>query len=75
MKEPWIYLRKRVRVLGHFEKEILVCPPILRQKLFTSADLDIDHDPSSTTAKDSFHGTSISLFQHHTSDQHGIDNG
>ena len=65
------------RVLKHFEKENLVCPPILRQKLFTSAALDnIDHDPSSTTtAEDSFHGTGISLFQHHTSEQHGIDNG
>ena len=58
------------RVLKHFEKENLVFPPILRQKLFTSAALDnIDHDPSSTTAEDSFHGTGISLFQHHTSEQ------
>ena len=33
--------------------------------LFTSAAIDnIDHNPSSNTAKSSFHGTSISIFQH-----------
>ena len=61
------------RVLEHFEENQLVCPPILKRNLFTSAALDnIDHDPSSTTAEDSFHGTGISLFQHHTSEQSGF---
>ena len=33
--------------------------------LFTTAAVDIiDHNPSSTSAHDSFHGTVISLFQH-----------
>jgi len=42
----------------------LVCPSQLRHGLFTVGALDnIDHNPSSTTAKDSFHGTGISLFQ------------
>ena len=37
----------------------------LRLGLFSTAAVDnIDHNPSSTTAKDSFHGTGISLFQH-----------
>ena len=46
-------------------KEIgIVCPIQLRHGLFTVGALDnIDHNPSSTTAKDSFHGTGISLFQ------------
>ncbi|KAI8486964.1 hypothetical protein Bbelb_352240 [Branchiostoma belcheri] len=36
--------------------EQVVCPPILRRQLFMTAAVDnIDHNPSSTTAKDSFH--------------------
>ena len=34
---------------------------------------NIDHDPSSTTATGSFHGTSISLIQHTT--EEGYDMG
>ena len=46
-------------------KEIgIVCPIQLRHGLFTVGALDnIDHNPSSTTAKYFFHGTGISLFQ------------
>lgn len=33
----------------------------------------IDHNPSSRTAKDSFHGTAISLTEHPTNDFSGID--
>lgn len=37
----------------------------MRGSVFTTAAVDnIDHNPSSTTAKESFHGTAISLFQH-----------
>ncbi|CAC5413700.1 unnamed protein product [Mytilus coruscus] len=32
---------------------------------------NIDHNPSATTAKDSFYGTGISLFQHMTSEEQG----
>ena len=48
-----------------FTKEIgLVCPIQLHHGLFIVGALDnLDHNPSSTTAKDSFHGTGISLFQ------------
>ena len=35
---------------------------------------NIDHNPSSTTAKDSFHGTGISLFQHPSASSPGINN-
>ncbi|KAL9953155.1 hypothetical protein ACROYT_G040525 [Oculina patagonica] len=34
---------------------------------------NIDHNPSSRTAKDSFHGTAISLTEHPTNDFGGID--
>ena len=49
-----------------------VCPVNLRGGLFTTAAVDnIDHNPSSTTASGSFHGTAISLFQHPTPDFSG----
>lgn len=54
-------------VCDQFEKNNLVCPPKLRCGLFTTSAVDnIDHNPSSTTALGSFHGTGISLFQHPT---------
>ena len=40
--------------------------------VFTTAAVDnIDHNPSSTTAQDSFHGTGISMFQNITSEKKG----
>lgn len=51
----------------------VVCPPGLRRGLFTTAAMDnIDHNPTATTATTSFHGTSISLFQHPTRDDKGV---
>ncbi len=48
-----------------FSREQVVCPPMLHGNVFTTAAVDnIDHNPSSTTSKESFHGTGISLFQH-----------
>lgn len=48
-----------------YAKEKVVCPQNLRLGLFTTGAYDnIDHNPSSTTSTDSFHGTSMSLFQH-----------
>ena len=56
-------------VCRRFEQDGLVCPPKLCKDLFTTGALDhIDHNPSATTEKDSFHGTAISLVQHPTSD-------
>ena len=58
----------------HFEVEKAVCPPKLKGKLFTTAAIDnIDHNPSATTAQDSFHGTGISLFQHPRHGVSGVD--
>ena len=52
-------------VCRHCEIEQAVCPPQLKGGLFTTAAIDnIDHNPTSTTSHDSFHGTGISLFQH-----------
>ena len=49
-------------VCQHFYAEQVVCPSILKRNTFTTAVVDnIDHNPSATTAKDSFHGTGISL--------------
>ena len=60
------------RVCAQFEEENAVCPINLRTGLFTTSALDnIDHNPSSTTATGSLHGTGISLFQHPTPDNPG----
>ena len=56
-----------------FEQDQVVCPPKLRNNLFTTAAVDnINHNPSSTTATDSFHGTGISLFQHSVAYNEGV---
>ena len=61
-------------VTERFTEEEVVCPPKLRLNLFTTAAVDnIDHNPSSTTAKGAFHGTGISLFQHPSSHYQGQD--
>ena len=63
-------------VLARFEDENVVCSPKLRFSLFTTAAVDnIDHNPSSTTAKGSLHGTGISLFQHPSENSTGEDRG
>ena len=63
-------------VTSRFEEEGVVCPPNLRQGIFTTAGVDnIDHNPSATTAHDSFHGTAISLVQHPTTSSEGSDRG
>ena len=46
----------------------------MRGTVFTTAAVDnIDHNPSSTTAKESFHGTAISLFQHPSFTGEGVN--
>ena len=60
-------------VCNMYELENVVCPPTMRANLFTTAAVDnIDHDPSSTTVKHSFHGTSISLLQYKMSQDDGV---
>lgn len=55
-----------------FQEENLVCPPKLRFSLFTTGAVDnIDHNPSSNTSIGYLHGTTISVFQHPTSENRG----
>ena len=57
-----------IQLCAKYIKEDIVCPRALQKGLFTTAAIDnIDHDPSSTRAKSSFHGTSISIFQYRES--------
>ena len=57
-----------------FEIQKSVCPPKLRGKIFTTAAIDnIDHNPTSTTAQGSFHGTGISIFQNPKDNATGED--
>ena len=58
-------------VVAQYVEDGVVCPPVLRKKFTTSAVDNIDHNPTATTKKTSFHGTSISIFQHPTSEQLG----
>ena len=62
------------RVCEQFHREQVVCPPKFRGSVFTSAAVDnIHHNPSSTTSREFFHGTGISLLQHPTYDGEGVD--
>lgn len=57
-----------------YQMEQVVCPPTMRGKMFTTAAVNnINHSPSATTSKDSFHGTGISLVQHPICADDGID--
>ena len=52
-------------VCAFYEETNNVCRPKLRNGLFTTGYVyKIDHNPSSRTAKDFFHGTAITLTQH-----------
>ena len=61
-------------VCEQYHRDQVVCPPNVRQGLFTTAAVDnMDHNPSTTTATDSFHGTRISLFQQPNNRNSGTD--
>ena len=61
-------------VIDRYDRDGVVCPSKLRDGIFTTAAVDnIDHNPSSTSAHDSFHGTAISLVQHPTTEKPGTD--
>ncbi len=60
------------RVCEQYKQDGDVCPPNLRQGLLTVGAVDnIDHNPSSTTASVSFHGTGMSLFQYPSQESQG----
>ena len=49
-------------IITHFVEENIVCPANMRVGVFTTASVDnIDHNPTSSTATDSLHGTGIVL--------------
>ena len=57
-----------------FHREQVVCFPKMHSNVFTTTAIDnIDHNPSSTTAKGSFHGTAISLLQYPSFNGKGVD--
>ena len=57
-----------------FRSEDVVCSYKLRKRLFTGGVVDkADHNPSSTTSKDSFHGTGVSLVQYPSHTHSGTD--
>ena len=62
------YLYQHNIIIGRYDRDGVACPSKLRH------DIDnIDHNPSSTSAHDSFHGTAISLVQHPTNEKPGTD--
>ena len=55
-------------VIAHWENLGVVVPPQAVKNVFTTGAFDnIDHNPSSTTAKSALHGTCISIHQHNFS--------
>ena len=64
----------KITICAQYEKDDAVCPPNLRNGLFTTSAVDnIDHNTSSTHSKENFHGTGISLFQHPSIEEPGVD--
>ena len=52
-------------VCSQFERDNIVCASILKRNVFTTNAVDnVDYNPSSRSAKDSFHETSITTTQH-----------
>ena len=52
-------------VCSQVERDSIVRPSILRLHLFTTDAVEnVDHNPSSRSAKDSFHGAVITTTQH-----------
>ncbi len=63
-----------VNVCQQYSADGVVCPLKLNSGLFTTAAVDnIDYNPTSATAKESFHGTGISLIQHPSRMSEGTD--
>jgi len=58
-------------VCAMYDKEGVVCPPKLSMNVFTVSAVENIYHPSSATARDSFHGTGISLMQL-PSEQHDV---
>ena len=58
----------------NFEKEGAVCRLTLKNGLFTIRNLDnIDHNPRPLSSYDAFHGIALSVTQHATHENCGVD--
>ena len=58
------------KICNYYDRLKIVCPPQLKRGVFTTFAVDnINHQTSATTAKSSFNGTGISVFQHGISEQ------
>ena len=63
--QPYLLFLEFLHIFKRYLEEGLVCSSVLRKGLLTTVAINnTDHNPSSKTAKSSFHGTSISIFQH-----------
>ena len=60
-------------VCSQYQANDVVCPSQLWQGLFVVGAVDIDHDPSSTTSRSSFHGMGISITQFPTANNLGVE--
>ena len=61
-------------VCEQFKLEGIVCPDNLRKGIYTIGALDnIDHNPSSSSAQGSLHGTAISIIQNPTKENPGTE--
>jgi len=61
-------------VIYQYEDDDVVCPTILKEGLFTTGNLDnLDHNPTSTSAQSAFHGTALSMTQHVTDENAGLE--
>ena len=58
------------------QEEGAVCPPNWKKDVFTTVTVavdNIDHNPSSTAASDSLHGTAVSLTNHLSNNCPGME--
>ena len=64
------------KVIAQYQLEGVVCPPKLKSGLFVTSQQDnVDHNLTSTSAKESFHGTALSLTCHVTTNNLGKAGG
>ena len=61
-------------VMDLYEQNGTVCPPTLPKGVFTTTALDnLDHDPKSTVANWTFHGTALSMTCHVDENYHSLE--
>lgn len=61
------------KVIDLYEQDEVVCSTTFRGGLYTIGNLDnIDHNPTSTSAQDTFHGPAMSLIQHLSNENTGV---